>query len=369
MKAPIPFPKPIYITRPTLPDLNEMQHKLREIWDLGIVTNMGPQHDAFENKLKQFLKVKNISLFCNGTLALQLGCQTLRLSGEVITSPFTFPATIHVLYWNRIQPVFCDINPQTFNMDPDCIEALITPDTTAIMPVHVFGYPCDTDRIQKIADRHGLRVIYDAAHAFGVEKNGVPIGNYGDVSMFSFHATKLFHTVEGGAVICRNPEWMNRIELMRNFGFNGIDQFDGVGINGKNSELHAAMGLLNLKYMEDILEKVKALTDSYMELLKDCPVSWIREQPDSSWNRAYMPVIFKDETVMGDVRKALESQGIGTRRYFYPNLATLNYVDSNQSELPVTEDIVKRVLCLPLYFDLTEETQLKIATIIKSMIK
>lgn len=357
------------VTRPFFPPREEYEALLKLIWDHGWLTNNGPMCQSIEKLVSDFLECPPMLFLSSGTTALQFAIRTLSLTGEVITSPFSYVATTSSIVWEGCKPVFVDIEPDSLNINPELIERAVTERTSAILATHVYGNPCNIDAIESIAKRYDLKVMYDAAHCFGTQYKGQSVFGYGDITATSFHATKLFHTVEGGAVICRNPEWMNRIELMRNFGFNGIDQFDGVGINGKNSELHAAMGLLNLKYMEDILKKVKALTDSYMELLKDCPVSWIREQPDSSWNRAYMPVIFKDETVMGDVRKALESQGIGTRRYFYPNLATLNYVDSNQSELPVTEDIVKRVLCLPLYFDLTEETQLKIATIIKSMIK
>ena len=219
MSSPKPFSQPIRITKPVLPDLDKLQPKLEKIWASGWLTNMGSQHDLFERQVKQYLKAMNICLFCNGTLALQLACQVLRLSGEVITTPFTFPATTHVLYWNRIQPVFCDIQPDTFNMDPQRIEEMITQDTTAILPVHVFGYPCDTEAIQEIANRHGLKVIYDAAHAFGVEVDGKPIGNYGDISMFSFHATKVFHTIEGGALTFSDPSIRQRLDFAKNFGF------------------------------------------------------------------------------------------------------------------------------------------------------
>ena len=267
----IPFEKPIFITRPPLPDREKVYRKIDEIWDSQWLTNLGHQHQDFEKELETFLGVPNISIFCNGTLALQLACQALRLSGEVITTPFTFAATPHVLDWNRITPVFSDIDPHTFNLDPERIERMISPNTTAILPVHVFGYPCDITRIQEIADRYGLRVIYDAAHSFGVEINEEKIGNFGDISMFSFHATKIFHTLEGGALTYRDKALNERLAFAKNFGFKDEENIVVPGINAKMNELQAAIGLLMLKVVCKEMEKRKKLTLVYRERLKSIP--------------------------------------------------------------------------------------------------
>ncbi|MCK4827649.1 DegT/DnrJ/EryC1/StrS family aminotransferase, partial [bacterium] len=242
-----PFEEPIYVTRPLLPDIKELTGKLEEIWDAKWLTNSGPQHVLLEEMLSKTLRVPNTSLFNNGTIALMTACQSLRLSGEVITTPFTFPATPHVLSWNNIKPVFCDIDPGTMNIDAQKIESMITPETTAIMPVHVFGTPCDVVKIQEIADRYSLKVIYDAAHAFGVEFEGQGIGNFGDISMFSFHATKLFHTAEGGALTFKDTNMKARIDLLKNFGIKNEEEVVMPGINGKMNEIQAALGLVNLE--------------------------------------------------------------------------------------------------------------------------
>jgi dTDP-4-amino-4,6-dideoxygalactose transaminase len=251
MNTPEPFAEPVYVTRPALPDRKAVYRKIDEIWDSQWLTNIGDQHRQFESKIRKYLGVQNISLFCNGTMALQLACQALRLSGEVITTPFTFAATPHVLYWNNLKPVFCDIDPHTFNIDPERIESLITPYTTAILPVHVFGYPCDVRAIKQIADRYGIHVIYDAAHCFGVKVDGEAIGNFGDISMFSFHATKIFHTVEGGALAYNDEMLKERLELAKNFGFKGEEEIVVPGINGKMNEIQAAIGLLMLDIVEE----------------------------------------------------------------------------------------------------------------------
>lgn len=357
MKTPLPFAQPIYVTRPTLPDLNSVQQKLESIWRLGTVTNMGPQHHAFEKRLQDYLKVPYLSLFCNGTLALQLGCQTLRLSGEIITTPFTFPATTHVLYWNRIQPVFGDIDPQTYNLDPDCIEALITPETTAIMPVHVFGYPCDTERIQQIADRHGLRVIYDAAHAFGVEKDGIPIGNFGDAAMFSFHATKVFHSIEGGALTYNDPCLKERLNYSKNFGFKDEETIVVPGINAKMNEIQAAIGLLMLEHFEGERQKRKQLTEAYHRRLTDIPGLEFRICPSGVRPNYYNMVVTIDENIFGlsrdQLNEVLKPYNIITRKYFYPLCSHFQcyrrHPSSSPANLTVAEGISRRVLTLPLF--------------------
>ena len=286
MDAIKPFEKPIYVTRPLLPDRKKVYGKIDEIWDSQWLTNIGPHHLQFETELKKFLAVPEISLFCNGTLALQLACQALRLSGEVITTPFTFAATPHILYWNRITPVFCDIDPRTFNLDPERIESMITPNTTAILPVHVFGYPCDTVGIQKIADRYGLRVIYDAAHSFGVEVKGEKIGNFGNLSMFSFHATKIYHTLEGGALTFKDESLRERLEFAKNFGFKNEENIVVPGINAKMNEFQAAMGLLMLDLVGVEIEKRK---NTLKEKIKKAQENFKQKQESKIPNKVLSP--------------------------------------------------------------------------------
>lgn len=363
MKTPTPFPDPIYITRPSLPDLKILVKSLERIWERGIVTNMGPEHGNFEESLKRFLRVPNISLFCNGTLALQLGCQTMRLSGEIITTPFTFPATIHVLYWNRIQPVFCDIDPHTYNLDPDLIESLITPATSAIMPVHVFGYPCDTEEIQRIADQHGLRVIYDAAHAFGVEIDGIPIGCFGDISMFSFHATKVFHSVEGGALAFNDERIKERLNYAKNFGFKDEETIVVPGINAKMNEIQAAIGLLLLDSFESERLKRKEHTKRYFNRLKNIPGVEIRPIPSNIKHNYYnMPITIEKKDFGLDrdqLNLKLKEYNIITRKYFYPLCSQFQcycgHPSASHQKLSNAEAISKKILVLPLYGGLNKD--------------
>lgn len=373
MKSPRPFDEPLYITRPLLPDRKEVYHKIDEIWDSQWLTNDGAQHNELETKIQEYLGVPNISLFANGTLALQLACQALRLTGEVITTPFTFPATPHVLFWNNVKPVFCDIDYGTFNLAPSCIESLITPQTTAIMPVHLFGYPCDVDNIQKIADRYGLRVIYDAAHCFGVQINNKPIGNFGDISMFSFHATKMFHSVEGGALTYKDQSLKERLELARNFGFKGLESVIVPGINAKLSELHAAIGLLTLDLIDKESQRRKALTFVYRERLSTIPGISFREDIPGVKHSYYTFVIRIDSEGFGitrdDVYDRLKEYNIFTRKYFYPLCSQFpcykHYPSSSSSNLPVAEKTSKQVLCLPLYGGLNEEDIHRICDILE----
>jgi dTDP-4-amino-4,6-dideoxygalactose transaminase len=372
-----PFEKPIYITRPPLPDREAVYRKIDEIWDSQWLTNVGSQHKEFETKLKQYLEVSNISLFCNGTLALQLACQALRLSGEVITTPFTFAATPHVLYWNRITPVFCDIDPHTFNLDPQRIESMITPNTTAILPVHVFGYPCDFESIREIADRYGLRVIYDAAHAFGVKVNGKNIGNFGDLSMFSFHATKIYHTFEGGALTFKDRSLRERLEFAKNFGFKGEENIVVPGINAKMNEFQAAMGLLMLDPFEEEIEKRKHLTMVYRERLSEVPGINFRTEIPKVKHNYYNFVITVDQDKFGQSRDNLydnlKTYNIFTRKYFYPLCSQFQcykqYPSSSPENLPVAEKITKQVLSLPLYSGLADEDIHKICDVIFSFRK
>ena len=368
-----PFEKPIYIARPPLPDRTAVYRKIDEIWDSQWLTNIGHQHREFESKVQEYLGVPNVSLFCNGTMALQLACQALRLSGEVITTPFTFAATSHVLYWNNLKPVFCDIESQSFNIDPDRIESLITPYTTAILPVHVFGHPCDIEAIETIAKRYGIRVIYDAAHCFGVEVNGESIGNFGDISMFSFHATKIFHTMEGGALTYRGSSLKERLELARNFGFKGEEKIVVPGINGKMNEIQAAIGILMLDLIKEEIRKRKQLSVIYRERLKSIPGIDFREDILNVKHNYYNFVITVNEEEFGINRDelyiALKKYNVFTRKYFYPLCSQLQCYkqlpSSSAANLPVAEKITRTVLSLPLYGILDEEDIQRICDIVE----
>lgn len=355
--------KPIYVTQPTLPDLEEFIPYLREIWDNKILTNNGPMHKELENELASFLGVPYISLFANGTLALVTALQALRITGEVITTPYSFVATTHSLWWNNIKPVFVDIEPEFGNLDPDKIEAAITPKTTAIMPVHVYGNPCHVEKIQRIADIYGLRLIYDAAHAFGVKYKGGSILNYGDLSILSFHATKVFNTFEGGAIISHDSATKQRIDYLKNFGFAGETTIMAPGINSKMNEVQAAMGLLQLKSFNDSIEKRRVVANRYRELLKDVKgISMLPEPQETTSNYAYFP-IFVDEKEYGMSRDALyeklKQNNIFGRRYFYPLISEFSMyrgLESSAPEnLPVAHRMANEVICLPIYPELKKE--------------
>lgn len=373
MHIPESFSEPVYVTRPALPDVKAVYGKIDEIWGSQWLTNIGGQHKLFEAKLQAHLRAANISLFCNDTMALQLACQAFRLSGEVITTPFTFPATAHVLYWNNLKPVFCDIDPWTFNIDAGQLEALITPYTTAILPVHVFGYPCDIDAIKTIADRYGVRVIYDAAHCFGVEVDDQPIGSFGDISMFSFHATKIFHTIEGGALTYNDRVLKERLELSRNFGFKGEEQIVVPGINGKMNEIQAAVGLLMLDIIDAESSRRKALTQAYRQRLKDVPGIVFREDLPGVRHNYYNFVVTIDEDKFGysrdELYRKLKKFNIFTRKYFYPLCSQLqcyrNLPSAAPDNLSVAENISRRVLSLPLYGGLEVDDIQRICDIIK----
>lgn len=373
MNTPKPFDEQIYVTRPALPDRKAVYRKIDEIWDSQWLTNIGRQHRLFESTVQEYLEVPNVSLFCNGTMALQLACQALRLSGEVITTPFTFAATPHVLYWNRIAPVFCDIDPHTFNLNPECIESLITPSTTAILPVHVFGYPCNIQAIQKIADRYGLRIIYDAAHSFGVEVNGEKIGNFGDISMFSFHATKIFHTFEGGALTFKDESLRERLEFAKNFGFKGEENIVVPGINAKMSEFQAAIGLLMLELVDQEIEKRKQLTMVYRERLKNIPGIKFKNNMLNVKHNYYNFVITIDKNEFGfsrdDLYENFKQYNIFTRKYFYPLCSQFQcyrqYPSSSPQNLPVAERITQEILSLPLFGTLKEEDIHRICDIVE----
>lgn len=355
---------PIYVTRPSLPPLEEFVESLKEIWDSRWLTNNGPFHEKFEKQLAEYLGVKYISLFSNGTLALITALQTLRITGEVITTPFSFVATTHSLWWNGIKPVFVDIDPVTCNLDPEKIEAAITPQTTAIMPVHVYGTPCDVDKIQKIADTYGLKVIYDAAHAFGVRINEDSVLNFGDLSILSFHATKVFNTIEGGAIICHDETTKKRIDFLKNFGFADETIVVAPGINAKMNEIQAAYGLLQLKYIDGEMAKRKKIADFYdSELVNQKGIVTIKTQPESEKNYCYYPILI-DEQLLGKSRDEvyfqLRAKNIYSRRYFYPLISEFPPYRSLQSSdinnLKTAHRISDQVLCLPIYSTLDIET-------------
>jgi len=364
--------KPIYVTQPSLPELEEFIPYLKQIWDNKILTNNGPLHQQLENELASFLNIPYISLFANGTLALVTALQALNITGEVITTPYSFVATTHSLWWNNIKPVFVDIEPEFGNLDPDKIEAAITTKTTAIMPVHVYGNPCHVEKIQRIADIYGLRLIYDAAHAFGVKYKGGSILNFGDLSILSFHATKVFNTFEGGAIISHDSATKQRIDYLKNFGFAGETTIMAPGINSKMNEVQAAMGLLQLKSFNESIEKRKQVANRYRELLKDVNgITMLPEPQETVSNYAYFP-IFVDEQAYGMSRDALyeklKHNNIFGRRYFYPLISEFSMyrgLESSAPEhLPVAHNIANDVICLPIY----SELDLKIVEIISSII-
>lgn len=354
--------KPITVTQPCLPPLDEFIPYLQQIWDNKWLTNNGPLHQQLEQELADYLGVKYISLFSNGTLALITALQALEIhDGEVITTPFSFVATTHSLWWNKITPVFVDIESDFLNLDPAKIEAAITPQTRAIMPVHVYGNPCKMDEIQRIADKHGLKVIYDAAHAFGVKKNGVSVLNQGDLSVLSFHATKVFSTIEGGAIICHTAEMKHHIDNLKNFGFRGELVVEEPGINAKLNEVQAAYGLLQLRYIDDFFAKRKAITELYRRLLND--IKGIRFLPDMegvTHGYSYFPILI-DEKVYGMSRDALyeklKENDILSRRYFYPLISIFQpykeLASASPGNLIVATEIAQDVLCLPIYVELS----------------
>lgn len=353
---------PIYVTQPTLPSLEEFMPYLQQIWDNKILTNGGPFHQQLEKALCEYLGVKHIALFTNGTLALVTALQALRITGEVITTPYSFVATAHSLLWNGIKPVFVDVDPHTLNLDPDKIEAAITPQTTAIMPVHCYGHPCDVERIQKIADTYGLKVIYDAAHAFGVQHQGGSVLNHGDFSVLSFHATKVFNTFEGGAIVCHNAKIKQRIDHLKNFGF--VDEVTVVapGINGKMSELNSAFGLLQLKGIDAALAKRKSIDAHYRAgLATVAGIHCLADAGEQVANYAYFPVLVQADYPLSrdGLYEKLREKGVYARRYFYPLISDFpmyrGMPSAAPANLPVARKAANEVICLPIYPDLGNE--------------
>jgi len=342
----------INVTKPFLPPKEEYQKYLDDIWQRNWLTNNGPLVNELELKLKQKLKLNHLLYVSNGTTALQIAIKALELKGEIITTPFSYVATTSSIVWEGCTPVFVDIDKKSLNIDPKLIEQAITPNTSAILATHVFGNPCDIDAIDVIAKKHNLKVIYDAAHCFGTNYKGQSVLNYGDISCISFHATKLFHTTEGGAVVTKSPELLEKLASLRNFGHNGPYEFKGVGINAKNSEFHAAMGLCNLNYIEKIVAKRKQDSLLYDEWLSSLNCQRPTINPLCEYNYAYYPLVFHSEAECLGVLDALQQRNIYARRYFYPSLSTLNYVPKNTCK--VSEKIASHILCLPLYYNLSQ---------------
>ena len=353
----------ITVTSPLLPDLDEFHKMLEDIWDRRWITNNGHYHKELENALAEYLKVPYVSLFTNGTLPLITALQALRITGEVITTPYSFVATTHALWWNGIKPVFVDIDLSTGDIDPERIERAITPKTTAIMPVHVYGKPCKVDEIQAIADKYGLKVIYDAAHAFGVEVNGESILNAGDMSTLSFHATKVFNTIEGGAMVMHDAKTKQRIDYLKNFGFAGETEVVAPGINSKMDEMRSAYGLLNLKQVDAAIEARHRVAVRYREALRDVEgISFWDDMPGVKHNYSYFP-IFVDSRKFGMTRDELyfkmKEQGVLGRRYFYPLICEFstyrNLESSTRENLPNAYKMADEVICLPMHHLLGEE--------------
>ena len=344
----------IPVSKPFLPPQEEYDEYLRSIWKRQWLTNMGPLASELELNLKTYLNVKHLIYVTNGTIALQMAIKALDLKGEIITTPFSFVATTSSIVWEGCQPIFVDIEKDTLNIDSTKIEAAITDKTTAILATHVYGNPCNVKVIDKIAKKYNLKVIYDAAHAFGVEIDRTSVFEFGDISICSLHATKLYHSIEGGLIFTRNPKLLKKLAYMRNFGFDGPEAFAELGINGKNSEFHAAMGLVNLNYLEPIQKKRRELTERYNNNLQNLRARVPIWKNGATKNYAYYPLVFEEVELMLRCTKNLGSREIFTRRYFYPSLASaLPYVE--YQNLKTTDDISPRVLCLPLYYDLTIE--------------
>ena len=376
ISAPLPNGNgdPIYVTQPQMPPLEDFLPYLEEIWDRKILTNGGPFHQQLESALAEHLGVEHLALFANGTLALVTALQALRISGEVITTPYSFVATAHALLWNGIKPVFVDVDPETLNLDPAKVEAAITPQTSAILPVHCYGHPCDVHAIQTIADNYNLKVIYDAAHAFGVRDHGGSILRHGDMSVLSFHATKVFNTFEGGAIICPDARTKQRIDHLKNFGFVDETTVVATGINGKMSELNAAFGLLQLKHVGRAIERRRQIDAAYRELLAPVPgVHCLQPSGEDVSNYAYFPILLErdDPQLRDQLYHRLREDGIYARRYFYPLITDFpmyrSLPSARRDNLPAASDAALRVLCLPIYPQLRDEDVVRIANHVEAV--
>lgn len=360
-------PDNINVTKSFLPPFEEFETRIKKLWDSGHLTNHGSNILELESNLKEHLNQQHLWAVSNGTLALQIAFKALDLKGEVITTPFSYVATVSSLVWEGLTPVFVDINETDFCIDASKIEAAITSNTTAILATHVYGHPCDVKAIESLAKKHNLKVIYDAAHAFGIEIDDKSILDYGDVSTLSFHATKVFHSAEGGAVITPHEDVAHRMMYLRNFGHNGEEEFWGLGVNAKVSEFHAAMGNCVLPYMSQIVAERKRVIKRYDSQLSDLKQAYRFTVPKSvEYNYSYYPFVLETEEILHKVRAALNVENINPRRYFYPSLNKLPYLE--YKEMPVAESISKRMLCLPLYTQLTNEDVDRIIGIVKSVI-
>ena len=364
--------QPIYVTQPALPPLEEFFPYLEEIWSNKILTNGGPFHRQLEKALCDYLGVQHLSLFTNATVALVTALQALRITGEVITTPYSFVATAHSLMWNGIKPVFVDVDPNTLNMNPARIEAAITPQTTAIMPVHCYGHPCDVDAIQKIADNYNLKVIYDAAHAFGVQCHCGSVLNHGDLSILSFHATKVFNTFEGGAIISPDAKTKLRIDQLKNFGFVDETTVVAAGINGKMSEINAAFGMLQLNHIDAALARRQEIDSTYRELLKNVKgIRCLQNAGEAVANYSYFPILVEDDYSLSrdDLYQRLRNHDIFARRYFYPLITDFpmyrGLPSAHRENLPVATAAAQRVMCLPIYPNLSDSDVARVVSIFK----
>ncbi|MGB7969328.1 MAG: DegT/DnrJ/EryC1/StrS family aminotransferase [Methanobacterium sp.] len=369
--------EPVYITQPLLPDLDSLQNEIKEIFESKWVTNHGIKHNLFENKLKTVLKVNNISVFNNGTIALLTAFKALNLSAgsEVITTPFTFPATPHSISWNGLKPVFCDINPETMTINADKIEDLITPETSAILPVHVYGFPCDVKKIDKIAEKYDLKVIYDCAHAFSTEIDGRGIGGFGDISVFSFHATKLFNTIEGGCLAYNDDNLVEKIYNLRNFGIKNEEEVVDIGINGKMNEIQASIGLLNLELFKEEQLKRMEVKKVYTDKLSKIKYINIPKMPENTTDSLqYFPIVIEEDFPLSrnQIYDEFKKYNIFTRKYFYPICSDYenykNLQSSTADNLPVANNLKNKILCLPLYGDLDKKNVMNICDLLKTFL-
>jgi len=357
----------INVTKTFLPNIDDYTGHLKDAWDSGWLTNRGQLALKLEDQLRNYLEVDNILLTNNGTISLQMALKALGKGGEIITPPFSYVATTSSIVWENCKPVFVDINRDYFSIDETLIENAITEKTTAILATHVFGNPCNVETIRRISDKYSLPVIYDAAHCFGVKYKGSSIFNFGDVSTCSFHATKLFHTGEGGAIFSKNEELFTQLYHYHNFGHNGPEKFHGLGINGKISEIQAALGLSVLPHVVKIMEERKKIIDYYRTQLNAQHLKYMKIREETEWNYSYFPVVFEDESKLLTIKSLLEDQNINTRRYFFPSLNTLPYVD--YVKMKNSEYIAKRILCLPLYVGLEVRDLERICNIINDGLK
>lgn len=365
--------KKIFVTQPYLPELKEFIPYLEQIWDNKILTNNGPFHKQLEEELCEYLGVEYVSLFSNGTLALVTALKALGISGEVITTPFSFVATAHALLWNNIKPVFVDLAPNSYNLDPDRIEDAITSATSAILPVHCYGHPCEVERIKEIGDAHGLKVIYDAAHAFGVELNGQSLLTHGDLAVVSFHATKVFNTFEGGCIVCKDAATKQRIDFLKNFGFEDEVTVTSPGINAKMSEINAAFGLLQLQHIDKILERRREIDIFYRSALTDIMgIQILKEPAGTVGNGSYFPILVEESFPLSRdaLYEELKKNGIYARRYFYPLITDFPMYrplpSADRSNVQTAASMAERVLCLPIYPALDSEEINSIVSVIRT---